>query len=149
MNAKNRNPQANNRPVVSQSQTTSWVGPLPPPEALEKFNVITPNGAERIIRMAEIEQQHRITTESAINNANINSQHRSLEANIAATASAARLSTVSLFMGFAVCILAIGAAVWTALLQCPWQIPVALVGLPLFGAVVAFITRRDKHPDKK
>jgi len=46
--------------AVSHEQ---WSGPLPPPEALARFNDIVPNGAERIFKMAEDEQEHRIASE--------------------------------------------------------------------------------------
>ena len=42
-----------------------WQGPLPPPDALDQFNRILPNGAERIMRMVEEEQAHRIAYENA------------------------------------------------------------------------------------
>ncbi len=36
-----------------------YSGPLPPPSALEKYNEIIPNGAERIMAMAEEQSKHR------------------------------------------------------------------------------------------
>jgi uncharacterized membrane protein len=41
-------------------------GPLPPAEELEKYNSIIPNGADRIMTMAEKEQIHRQGIESII-----------------------------------------------------------------------------------
>ncbi len=40
------------RMMVSARQTM-FQGPLPPPELLEAYNKIIPNGAERIVAMAE------------------------------------------------------------------------------------------------
>ncbi len=37
----------------------SYSGPLPHPEMLERYDKIIPDGAERIMRMAESEQSHR------------------------------------------------------------------------------------------
>jgi uncharacterized membrane protein len=37
----------------------SFQGPLPPPTTLEKYNDIIPNGAERIMKMAEDQSKHR------------------------------------------------------------------------------------------
>jgi len=34
-------------------------GPLPPPETLEKYNLIVPGAAERILAMAEAQARHR------------------------------------------------------------------------------------------
>jgi uncharacterized membrane protein len=58
------NPQATEKaPPHQDSQVTvasaQWSGPLPPPAALEKFNQIIPNGADRIMRMVESEQASR------------------------------------------------------------------------------------------
>jgi len=39
-------------------------GPLPHPDSLARYDAIIPNGAERIMRMAELEQQHRHKWES-------------------------------------------------------------------------------------
>ncbi len=44
-------------------QTTIHSGPLPHPETLQKYNEIIPNGAERIMIMAEKQQNHRIEIE--------------------------------------------------------------------------------------
>lgn len=54
-------PQVQNQ--VRQVQLQQWSGPLPAPADLEKFNQIVPNGAERIVAMAEKEQGHRIKYE--------------------------------------------------------------------------------------
>lgn len=57
------------RPASPQSQilaqSQQWSGPLPPPAALQHFNDIIPNGAERIMSMVEQEQIHRMSYESA------------------------------------------------------------------------------------
>ncbi len=45
-----------------QKQTvihTSYIGPIPPAEDLDRYNQITPGAADRIIAMAEKEQTHR------------------------------------------------------------------------------------------
>ena len=51
----------------SQSDTlvsAQWSGPLPPPGALDHFNRIIPDGANRIMLMIEQEQAHRIAHET-------------------------------------------------------------------------------------
>lgn len=40
-----------------------WQGPLPPPAVLDAYEINTPGAKERIIRMAEKEQDHRHSTE--------------------------------------------------------------------------------------
>lgn len=46
--------------VISILASRHHQGPLPTPEDLAHYNTIIPNGAERIMRMAEKEQAHRI-----------------------------------------------------------------------------------------
>ncbi|MDR1935839.1 MAG: DUF2335 domain-containing protein [Candidatus Accumulibacter sp.] len=58
-NAGRANPPS--RQVVAVA--SRWTGPLPAPESLAEFNAIIPDGAERIMRMAELEQAHRIAFE--------------------------------------------------------------------------------------
>jgi uncharacterized membrane protein len=49
-------------------------GPLPPPEALARYNEVIPGGAERILAMAERQSAHREALESKVVNANASSQ---------------------------------------------------------------------------
>ena len=44
----------------------SFSGPLPPPEVLDKYNQIIPNGAERIMAMAEKQSSHRRQLEKTV-----------------------------------------------------------------------------------
>ena len=41
----------------------SWSGPLPPPSALQEFEMIVPGGAERIFAQFEKEADHRRSIE--------------------------------------------------------------------------------------
>lgn len=45
-------------------QFAAFTGPLPPPEVLKKYDEALPGTAERILRMAERENEHRIGWES-------------------------------------------------------------------------------------
>ena len=40
--------------------SSAFSGPLPPPTILNKYNEIIENGAERIMKMAENQSEHRI-----------------------------------------------------------------------------------------
>ena len=44
---------------ASITQVQQWSGPLPSPDALERYNAVLPNAAERIMIMAEKEMEHR------------------------------------------------------------------------------------------
>lgn len=59
-------PAASNQPNgENQIVSAQWAGPLPPPNVLSGFNDVVENGAERVFRMAEKEQEHRISYERA------------------------------------------------------------------------------------
>jgi uncharacterized membrane protein len=52
------------REIVIQTILSKFhTGPLPPAEDLEAYGRIIPEGADRIMKMAEKEQQHRHTRE--------------------------------------------------------------------------------------
>ena len=55
---------------------SAFQGPLPPPEVLEQYSRIVPNGADRIVAMAESQMRHRQSLESAVVNGNITAQRR-------------------------------------------------------------------------
>jgi uncharacterized membrane protein len=56
---------APSRIVIRRLDSVSiFRGPLPPAEELEKYNQVIPNGADRIMAMAEKEQSHRQNIES-------------------------------------------------------------------------------------
>lgn len=62
------NPQAD---VVLHSQqsvetTTSWTGPIPPPDVLERYEATLPGAADRIMSMAEMQLAHRIQLEKKV-----------------------------------------------------------------------------------
>jgi len=51
---------------IEISQQSRFSGPIPPPEILDKYNSIIPNGAERIMSMAERQSAHRIMQEAKV-----------------------------------------------------------------------------------
>jgi len=46
-------------------------GPLPSPEQLEAYNNIVPNGADRIMQMAENQSKHRMELEKLVTSAQV------------------------------------------------------------------------------
>jgi len=52
----------------------SFSGPLPPPDALERYNEVLPGAAERIIAMAESQHAHRQSSEKHVIHSNISAQ---------------------------------------------------------------------------
>lgn len=57
-------------------QVERFSGPLPPPEVLEKYNAIEPGAANRIIRMAESQAQHRQSLERTVIGSRTRSEER-------------------------------------------------------------------------
>ena len=58
------------------TQSVSFSGPLPHPSILAKYNEIIPNGAERLMAMAESQSEHRQRLEARVIESNTKSQER-------------------------------------------------------------------------
>jgi len=77
MGRKNRNhgiAPTQNAELRIQAMMRSFSGPLPPPEALERYNQILPGAAERIIAMAEGQHSHRLELEKHVITSNVSAQ---------------------------------------------------------------------------
>lgn len=98
---------------IRQLQVQQWSGPLPAPADLEKFNEIIPNGAERILAMAEKEQEHRIEYEKT---------------GLTATVRESRRGQI---LDAIISVVAIGGAIFTAYIGAHWAVSAALVGVPV------------------
>lgn len=107
----------------------SWSGALPRPEDFAKFGDVVPDAPERILRMAEIEQAHRISLEAQIVPANQSSGRRGQ------------------WLGALISVAALGLATITSYWGAPWQVSVAMVGVPVLSVarslVTAFKTKSD------
>lgn len=60
--------------LVKVAATLSYSGPLPPPEALQRYDQILPGAANRIIKMAESQHEHRQKLEKTVVESNAFSQ---------------------------------------------------------------------------
>ena len=54
------------RTIMAIERSSSFRGPLPPPDILEGYEKILPGASERILKMAEKQQDHRICMEATI-----------------------------------------------------------------------------------
>ena len=97
-----------------------WSGPLPPPAELEMIDQIIPGGADRLLCMAEKEQTHRIED--------------------------ARRGQ---YLGWSLAAGAVVTAVIVSLCHGPWQVSVALVGIPVLGAVHGLIQGRKEKSTRR
>ena len=81
---------------TSVLEAASFSGPLPPPSEFGEYNRVHPGSADRILAMAENEQQHRISTERT------------------ALAASVRSSKLGQYFGFALAVFCIGGGVFLA-----------------------------------
>src|SRR6202035_5535082 len=52
--------------IISETRISYRSGILPEPSELAAYNTIIPNGADRIMKMAEVQSAHRIEIEKAV-----------------------------------------------------------------------------------
>jgi len=69
-------PKIERREVTAEINLASFSGPLPPPAQLFQYNEAIPNGAERIMAMAERQSAHRERLETRVVNGNVANQTR-------------------------------------------------------------------------
>lgn len=62
--------------IQAAVQAEYFSGPIPPPNLLARYNEIVPNGAERILAMAERQSKHRESLEAQVVAGNVSSQSR-------------------------------------------------------------------------
>jgi len=115
--------------AISILQSTSHSGPLPSPDDLKKYDVIIPNGADRIMIMAERQNQHRIDIEKSIIKSN-NTQ-----------------SGTGQWMGFILGLGCICASVYLGVNNQPWLGGV-LGGSTIIGLVTVFVLGRKAQKEE-
>jgi uncharacterized membrane protein len=99
-------------------------GPVPPPEYFRGYEEVLPGAADRILRMAEREQEHRIMWEQE------------------ALRAEARNSVLGMKFGFGALIILILGAMGAAFLEMQ-PLALALTGTVLVGVVTSFIQGRN------
>jgi uncharacterized membrane protein len=62
--------------VKIQASRRQFIGPIPPPEILVQYNEAVPDAAERILKMAETQLEHRISIEKQVIDSNCKAQQR-------------------------------------------------------------------------
>jgi len=108
-------------------------GPMPPPELLERYELICPGSADRMLSMAEQEAEHRRTTEGKIVQAQIDHHKRQF--------SEARCGQLCALV---ITLAAIAAGVYTAVQG--HEIAGSVIGVGGIGGIVTtFILGRAKQ----
>lgn len=98
----------------------SFSGPIPPPSVLAQYNAIIPNGADRILKMAESQSAHRQAMEYRV----ITWDHVQ--------------STRGMLCGFGIAIVGLVAGTYLGLNGHDW-LGAAVAGAPLCGLVSVFV----------
>ena len=109
---------------VSVMEAATFSGPLPPPSLYGQYERVLEGSAERILAMAEREQQHRTAWES-----------KQLEV-------AASEATGGQWLGFVVVIICIGSAVYLSSIGHQWVAGV-VAGTSVVGLVGRFVQGRS------
>lgn len=123
--------------LVHISHSSQFSGPIPPPKLMAEYQELIPDAPERILRLAELQADHRRTIESKVIDNEIIRSRRGLQA------------------GFVVAMtMAIG-GIWIALTVAPPAGPLCgatMTGSTLVGLVYTFITgtrsRREERESK-
>jgi len=121
--SKSNFPQKNNHQVAVSQQ--SYSGPLPPPAAMAKYEEICPGSAERILKMAELQSEHRKHLECKV-----------IEAQI-------KISQTGQIFALIIAVSCLISAVICAWCNQPWPASV-LGGVTLVGSITAFITGKKQ-----
>lgn len=106
--------------VVQRIEASAWRGPLPSPDDLRAYENLVPGAAERLIKMAEKQSEHR----------------RSLERLV--IESGARNSTIGVFVGFVIALVALALAGY-AIYEGRSQTGTAIVMTTISGLVGVFV----------
>jgi uncharacterized membrane protein len=137
---------------ITRFVSAHWRGPLPPPTELEKIEQTIPGGADRLLRMAERElevaEQNLKLAGQELEVAGQELQMAGQELQMAQKEQTHRFedSRRGQYLGFSLAAGTVIAATVVSLFHAPWQASVALVGIPMLGAVQALIQgRRDKN----
>jgi uncharacterized membrane protein len=120
--------------VRSVSQT--FEGPIPHPAILKQYDDFLPGSADRLIKLAELEAQHRRAQENAATTANIAAQQKQLALADYQTRTVFKSDALGQALGFVVSMTCVLGSVYLAIAGQVW-IAAALAGLPLVGIIRA------------
>lgn len=108
---------------IAYAQAVSFQGPLPPPVLFKGYEEILPGAAERILQLAEREQEHRQGWEMSVMDAQRSNNRRGQ------------------WLGFGIAAMGIVSAVICALLDKP-SIAIASLAPVVAGILASFIFRK-------
>lgn len=121
--------------VTGRMQRYVHQGPLPDPMTLANYEKLMPGLAERVVRMAEKEQEHRHECDRTRNESN--KQIISVEAN--RQTGIQKAETLGQKFGFTISIVAVASALLATWMKQP-AVAIALVSLPVMSVIKAFLS---------
>ena len=132
-----QNAKPKNHEITARQISTSFIGPLPPPTILKQYDEIAPGLADRIVRMAETEADHRRQIEN-----------RALNADIGLAEKEYTERRIGQFLGFGIGVAALVTGAYVATHGQPWAGGFIGTG-GVIGLVTAFIygRRAEKAAD--
>ena len=124
--------------IIRVSQE-SFSGPIPHPKIVEGYKNLIPNAPERILTMAEKEQQHRIEVENEMLSQNKTNIRNSKNANL-----------ISQIFAFILILILIGAGTTLTLLG-HHAVGITIFGTTILGIAGVFVTGKlsQRSPDNK
>lgn len=121
-------------------------GPLPPPQMLDGYERVVQGAAERIIRMAELEQLHRQQLENKAIDSDVSVKNSFQITESFRIKGIFSSDLRGQYLGAIVSVISVGGAIYTASHGAPWQVSVALVSLPVLGMIKAIRSSQEKQP---
>ena len=120
-------------PPTTSIISAHWSGPLPPAAELERIDRIIPGGAERLLCMAEKSLENELcAAEKKLENEGKEQTHRAED------------TKRGQYFGWSLAMGAVITATVVSLCHGLWEVSVALVGIPVAGAVQALIQGRKE-----
>lgn len=132
--------------IQTVAQTT-FHGPIPPPDALERYNKVIPGAAERILVMAESETAHRHSQENQAIQSNIAAQQKQLEIAEFQSKAVFNSDRIGQFFGLLVSLSCVAGVVWLAFNDHDGA-AIALSAIPTAAVIRAFFSPRPTQPGK-
>jgi uncharacterized membrane protein len=117
----------NTEEIRLAAMAASWSGPLPPPAALEQFERASPGAADRILRMAEREEQHRHRLEQEMQRSD------------------SKIRSRGQIMAFVLALMVIGGGVWLIDRGRNWEGLVAILA-PVATLIGLFLYNQERGP---
>lgn len=134
--------------VRQEVRHENYEGIVPHPHLMKQFSEMVPDAAERFFALAEREAAHRQEIEKSTSAANISSQAAQIEMARQTTQTIIEMEKAGQTAGIAISFLAIGGAIYLAVLGSP-IVACALLAMPLAGVIMALRGRRQVTPPKQ